>query len=96
MSYTHKTIVNIYSVCELSASSSHVNDPTLKSCLFGAVTLTKNADFDKYGYCGYEIGFDRRSVFSFPGRGFGQKVLIFGIDMSFCAHIDNKRKTYYY
>ena len=62
-----------------------------KNCLFGAVTLTKNPDIDKYGYCGYEIGFDRSS-FSFPGGGFGQNVLIFGVDMSFSAHIDYKKK----
>ena len=40
--------------------ASHFDDPTLKNCLFGAVTLTKNADIDKYGYSGYGIGFDRR------------------------------------
>ena len=34
---------------------------------------------------------DRRGSFSFPGGGFGQNVLIFGIDMSFSAHIDNKK-----
>ena len=62
----------------------------LKNCLFGAVTLTKNADTDKCS--GYGIGFDRRSSFSFPGGGFGQNVLIFGVDMSFSAHIDNKEK----
>ena len=55
--YTHKKIVNIYIVCELGASSSNVNDPTLKNCLFGAVTLTRNADINKCGYSGYEIGF---------------------------------------
>ena len=33
-------MVNAYIVYELSASSSHVNNPTLKNCLFGAVTLT--------------------------------------------------------
>ena len=32
-------------------------DSTLKNCLFGTVTLTKNADIDKYGYSGYGIGF---------------------------------------
>ena len=53
--------------------------------------MTKNADIDKYGYSGYGIGFDRRSSFSFPGGGFGQNVLIFGVDMSFPAHIDNKK-----
>ena len=70
--YTHKTIVNIYIVYELGASTSNDNDPTLKNCLFGAVTLTKNADIDKYKYSGYGIGFDRRSSFSFPSCGFGQ------------------------
>ena len=94
ISYTHRTIVNTYIVFEFGASGSNDNDPTLKNCLFVAVTLTKNADIDKYGYSGYGIGFDRRSSFSFPGGGFGQNVLIFGVDMSSSAHIDNKKKTY--
>ena len=59
---------------ELGESSFRVNDSTLKACLFGAVTLTKNADIDKYGYSGYGIGFDRRGSFSFPSGGFGQNV----------------------
>ena len=92
VSYTHEKIVNIYMVYELTGSSSHSDEPTLKNCLFGAVTLTKNADIEKYGYSGYGIGFDRRSSFSFPGGGFGQNVLIFGADMSSSAHIDNKKK----
>ena len=73
-------------------SSSHVNDRTLKNCLFGAVTLTKNADIDRYGYYGYGIGFDRRGRFSFPGGGFGQNIVIFEVDTSFSTHIDNKKR----
>ena len=93
ISYTHGTVVNIYIVYELGAFSSNNIDPTLKNCLFGAVTLTTNADIDKYGYSGYGIAFDRRSSFSFPGSGFGQNVLIFGADMSSSAHnIENKKK----
>ena len=91
ISYNHGKVVNIYIVYKLGASSSHINDPTLKNCLFGAVTLTKNADIDKYGYFGYGIGFYRKRSFSFPGGGYGQNVLIFGVDMSFSAHIDNKK-----
>ena len=49
-SYTHRVMVSIYIAYELGASSSHNNDPTLKNLLFGAVTLTKNADLDKHGY----------------------------------------------
>ena len=89
ISYTHGKVVNIYIVYELGASSSHNNDPTLKNCLFGAVTLTKNADIDKYGYSGYGTEFDKRSSFSFPVGGFSQNVLIFGVDISSSAHIDN-------
>ena len=89
---THGTIVNIYIVYEPGASGSNDTDPTLKNCLFGAVTLTKNADIEKYGYSGYGIGFDRRGSFSFPGGGFGQNVIIFGEDMSSSIHIDNKGK----
>ena len=54
--------------------------------------MVKNADIDKYGYSGYGIGLDRRGSFSFPSGGFGQNVLVFGVDMSFSAHIDNKKK----
>ena len=91
--FTRKKVVNIYIVYELAASSSHDSDPTIKNCLFGAVTLTKNADIEKYKYSGYDIGFDRRSSFSFNRGGFGQNVLIFGADMSTSIHIDNKKKT---
>ena len=88
----HGKIVNIYIAYELGVSSSSTSDPTLKNCLFSAVTLKKNADIEKYGYSGYGIGFDRRSSFPFPGAGFGQNVLIFGVDMSSSPHIDNKKK----
>ena len=74
VSYTYGKVVNIYIVYELTESSSHVNDPTLKNCLFGAVTLTKNADIDKHGYSGHWIGFDRTVSFLFPGGGYGQNV----------------------
>ena len=46
--FTHKKVVNIYVAYELAASSSHTNNPTLKNCLFGAVTLTKNVNIEKY------------------------------------------------
>ena len=92
ISYTHGTIVKKKICYELGASGSNNNDPTLKNCLFGAVTLTKNADIDKYRYSGYRIGFDRKSSFSFPSGGFGPNVLIFGADKSSSSHIDNKKK----
>ena len=47
IAYTHKKVVNIYIVYELGASTSNINDPTIKNRLFGAISLTKNADIDK-------------------------------------------------
>ena len=85
MLYNHGKVVTIYIIYELGTSSAHKNDPILKNCLFGAVTLTKNADIDKYRYFGYGIWFNRRSSFSFPGGGVGQNVIIFGVDFS-CTH----------
>ena len=93
ITYTHGKIVNIYIVYEINKKDNTIiSDPTLENCLFGAVTLTKNVNIDKYGYSGYGIGFDGRSSFLFPGGGFDQNVIIFGVDMSSSAHIDNKKK----
>ena len=79
ISYTHGKVVNIYIVYEFGASGSNNSDPTLKNCLFSAIILTKNADIEEYGHSCYGIGFDRRSSFSFPGGGFGQNVLFWGL-----------------
>ena len=58
LTYTHGKVVNVCIVYELDASGSNDSDPTVKSCSFGAVTLTKNADIDKYRYSGYGIACD--------------------------------------
>ena len=92
ITYTHKKTSNIYIVYEIKANILGFNFRTLENCLFGAVTLTKNADIDKYRYCGYGIGFDRKGSFSFPGGGFGQNVIICGVDINSSIHVDNKGK----
>ena len=48
VTYNHGKSVNIYIVYDLGASNSHINDPKLKNCLLGSVTLTKNTDIDKH------------------------------------------------
>ena len=83
------TIVNIYIVYEMSKNCNISSYPTLKNCLFGAVSLTKNADIDQYNYSGYGIGFDRKGEFRF-GDGFGKNCIIFGADMSSSVHANNK------
>ena len=62
--------------------------PTLEISFFGAVQLANDADCDKYIYCGYGIGFDRRGTF-LVSNGL---VIIFGIDLSSSVHVDNKKK----
>ena len=69
LTYDYGSRVNIYIVYELGASSSNDSDPTLKNCLFGAVTLTKNADIKKYGYSGLVMDLieDQASLFLVVG-----------------------------
>ena len=56
-------------------------------------------DIERNGYSGYEIGFDRHGIFSFPSTGLGRNVIIFGVDMSSSetgfmssTEIDSRRK----
>ena len=62
----------------------------MENCLFGAVSLTKNADIDKYRYSGYGIGLDRHGEISF-GNGLSRNCIIFGVDLSSSSlHANNK------
>ena len=61
--------------------------------MFGAVKLNGNADFEKYNYSGYGIGFNARRSFSLPySSRLGKNVTIFGPDMISSMHIDNKKR----
>ena len=82
LTYNHGKIVNIYIVYEISQNYRISSYPTLENCLFGAVSLTKNADIDKYKYSGYGIGFDRHGEFIF-GNGLSQNCIIYGADLRF-------------
>ena len=88
--FNHGKTVNIYIVYELDMIYVKTN-PTLLNDLFGAVSLTKNDDINKYKYSWYGIGFDRGNVFS-VGNGFGRNVITFGTDMS-SLYVDNKGKN---
>ena len=67
VTFNHKKVLKIYIVYEISRSI-NINDYlTLESCLFGAVSVTKNADINKYKYSGYGTGFGRHETFSFSG-----------------------------
>ena len=64
------------------------NSPVLQNS--GATKLVKNTYIDKYKYSGYGIGFDRCGSFSVPIGGFGQNVIIFGVDMSPSIHVKKR------
>ena len=59
--------------------------------MFSTVSLTKNADIEKYKYSGYGIRLDRKGKFS-VGNGFGRNCIIFGVDMSSSVHVENKKE----
>ena len=59
--------------------------------MFGAVELTKHPDINQDKYSGYGIGFNRKRFFS-HGDEIGKNVIIFGVDISSCPDIDNKKK----
>ena len=80
ITYNHRKIVSMYIIYEINKNDSASSDPTLENCLFSAVSLTKNANIDKYKYSGYGIGFDWHGSYSHPSGGTGKNVMIFGID----------------
>ena len=64
--------------------------------------ITKNADTSKYNYKGYGICFDESEEFthvrkrgSFNDTTLGRNVIIFGVDMSFSKHANNKANNIY-
>ena len=85
--FNHGKIVNIYIVYELDKFYFNTTS-MLVNCLFEAVSLTKNADIDKYKYSGYGIEFDRNGVYS-VGNWFDRNVIIFGVDISSSVYVDN-------
>ena len=89
--FNHEKIVNIYIVYELDKIYIK-NTLTLVNCLLGAVSLTENADIDKYKYSGYGIGCDRRGLYLLPNKKCGRNKIFFRVDMSSSIHTDNKGK----
>ena len=81
VTYSHKKVVNLYVVYEITNFHSIDSYPTLTNALFGAVKLTKNTDIDKCKCFGYGIGLDRTGFYSDPTSGTGRNVIIFGADI---------------
>ena len=92
VTHNHGKIVNIYIFYEISKNHNISSYPTLENCLFGAVSLTKNAHIDQYKYSGYGIGFDRHGEVRF-GNGLGKNCIIFGADLSSSLHANNQKNS---
>ena len=99
-----KNVVNIYIVYKLDpiTTSRGTTTFTIKNSLFGAMQITKNADINKYDYKGYGICFDGRKEFAhvrkrgtFNDTTMARNVIIFGVDMTFSKHANNKRNNIY-
>ena len=97
-------VINIYIVYKLDQISLTRNtDYTIQNALFGAMKITKNAtNNSKNNSKGFGICFDERIQFthtiaegSFAHTTNGRNVLIFGVDMSFSAHANNRANHIY-
>ena len=95
--------INIYCVYELDPIDfSRNNEYTIQNALFGAIEITKNANTSKYKYKGYGICFDESESFSHVRKEgncnhttLARNVIIFGADMSFSKHANNKANNIY-
>ena len=92
VTFNHGKIVNVNIFYEISKNVSDYS--ALENCLFGAVSLTKNADINSYKYSGYGSGFDRYRGFSYPSIGLGRNlIIIFAVDMSSSVYADNNNNN---
>ena len=90
-------VVNTYIVYKLDPITSRDTTFTIQNALLGAMQITKNVDTSKYNYKGYGICFDESEEFThirkrgnFNDTTLGRNVIIFGADMSFSKHANNK------
>ena len=96
-------IINIYCVYELKdIANSRNNEFTIQNGLFGVIKITKNTDTSKNKYEGYGICFDGSKTFAHTQKESNSSystlariVIIFGADMSFNKHANNKANNIY-
>ena len=96
------SVVNIYIVYKLDPITLRDITFTIQNALFGAMQITKNADTSKYNYKGYRICFDESEEFThvrkrgnFNDTTMARNVIMFGVDMSFSKHANNKASNIY-
>ena len=99
----NKNVINIYVVYKLDPISSTRNtDYTIQNALFGAMKITKSADYSKNNYTGYGLCFDEGGEFghtvkqgNFNRTTDARNVIIFGVDMISSVHATNRANNIY-
>ena len=92
----NNNVVNIYIVCKSDTINNTRNtDYTIQNALFGAVKINKNSDISKNKFEGYGICFDEGGTFTKGNITNGKNVIIFGVDMSFSIHANNRANNIY-
>ena len=87
-------IVNVYIACDLDAwPRNPTNNFKFKNCLFGATSIVKNSDKERYVYSGYRITFDRAGSWSFDNDT-AKNVIIIGVYNSSSSHADNRKNNF--
>ena len=91
----NNNVINIYIVYKLDPIAS-IRDTTF------TMQTTKNADTSKYDYRGYGICFDESEQFThvrqernFNHTKLARNVIVFGVDMRFSKHANNKANNIY-
>ena len=75
-------VVNVYVVYDLDAwPRNPTNSFKLKKCLFGATSIVKISNKEKYLYSGYGITIDSAASWSF-NNSTARNVIAFGVDNS--------------
>ena len=86
--------VNVYIVYDLVAwPKTPYRNFTIKSYLFGATSIVKSSDKEKWVCSGYGIAFDGKGQWSF-GDDFARNFVIFGIDTTSSSHIGNCKNKF--
>ena len=96
-------VINIYCVYKLDPIDFSRNiEFTIQNALFDVIEITKNANTSKYKYKGYGICFNESEEFThvrkegnFNHTALTRNVIIFGADMSFSKHVNNKANNIY-
>ena len=87
-------ILNIYIVYDLDTwRRNPPHNFKFTNCLFGATSIVKNSDKEKYLCCRYRITFDIAGSCSFD-NGTTKSVIIFGVDNSSSSHCNNCKNNF--